>query len=254
VGELVNFFVIGVQKGGTRALSRYLRCHAGLQMSRAMEVHYFDNEDINWEIPSREHLHAQFDWSSLGMIRGEVTPIYLYWPNALRRLQQYNPNAKIIVLLRHPVHRAFSHWRMETARGLDNISFEEAIQSGRERVRTSPNGAHRVFSYVERGFYSEQIARLFALFPRNQVHFLRTDELWRDANIALDGISRFIGSEPFGPLCHVHEIGKYTAKLSEEAKAHLMELYEHQIKETSRLTGLELHDWLSDGYKEPMHP
>ena len=251
--QLVNFFVVGVQKGGTRALSSYLRFHPNIQMSRGIELHYFDNEQIDWAAPARDHLHDQFDWSVSGVLRGEVTPIYLYWPDALKRLHDYNPKARLIVLLRHPVHRAFSHWRMETGRGLEELTFEEAIQIGRERVRTAPNGAHRVFSYVERGFYSQQLERLFTLFPRSQVYFLRTDEFWLNPDAALAGIEGFIGLEPRKLLRCTQDLRTQTSTLSEQARILLLEQYASDIIETSRLTGLDLGDWLSDAYREPMY-
>jgi hypothetical protein len=253
MAQLVDVFVVGVQKGGTTALASYLRLHPGIQMSKKKEVHYFDNDEIDWACPNRDQLHEQFDWSVYDVRRAEATPIYIYWPESLKRLRDYNPNAKIIVLLRHPVLRAFSHWRMEVRRNRESLSFEEAIQAGRERVATAPNGAHRVFSYVERGLYAEQIERLLSLFPRSQVHFLRTDMLWQDTPGALVRIAEFIGIEPVSPEHEAHAPRIQSISISDSARLLLQELYAQNIGETSRLTGLDLSDWLSDDYREPMH-
>ena len=200
--ELVNFFIIGVQKGGTTALVDYLSGHSGLQLSREKEVHHFDDEKrIDWSAPSHDRLHAQFDWSVDCVLRGEATPLYIYWPASLPRLRSYNPAAKLIVGLRHPTFRAFSHWRMETSRGNDDMPLERAIsQEGCARVSRALGGVHRVFSYVERGFYAAQIERLLKLFPRGQLHFFRTDRLWEEPCATLTAIERFLGVEPLlGP-------------------------------------------------------
>jgi hypothetical protein len=176
----VDFFIAGAQKAGTTALDIYLRQHPCIQMANVKEVHFFDDETIDWAKPDFSKLHGAFDWSAeWASLRGEATPIYMYWPNCLARLRQYNGAAKIIVLLRHPAFRAHSQWRMEARRGMDTFSFAEAITPvGRQRVLDMPNKVHRVFSYVERGFYSAQIERLFNLFPRERVLFFRTDQLW----------------------------------------------------------------------------
>lgn len=141
----VEFFVAGVQKGGTTALDAMLRQHPEIAMAREKEVHFFDDESIDWSAPDYGRLHAAYD-AGERRLRGEATPIYTYWPNALERLRAYNPAAKIIVGLRHPAFRALSHWRMETARGVEAFSFSEAIRTGRGRVAAAPNGVHREFS------------------------------------------------------------------------------------------------------------
>jgi hypothetical protein len=96
--------------------------------------------------------HEHFEWSQTsGVIRGEATPIYMYWPNAMERICRYNAAAKLILCLRHPAYRAHSHWRMEIMRSAETLSFENAIsRAGRRRVRNAEGGVHRVYSYVER--------------------------------------------------------------------------------------------------------
>ena len=176
----VNFFIAGVQKCGTTALDHYLREHPQIQMASTKEVHYFDDDTIDWETRDYSPLETQFDWSLPTLIRGEATPIYVYWPNALERLRRYNADAKLIIGLRHPSFRAFSHWRMEFLRGADSLKFEEAISwNARGRVRAAPGGAHRIFSYIERGLYSVQVRKLLTMFPRERVYFYRSDLLWQ---------------------------------------------------------------------------
>ena len=256
--KLVDFFIIGVQKGGTTALCNFLRQHSKIQMSRDKEPHHFDNEQLNWSAPNHDGLHTQFDWTINDVIRGEATPIYVYWPHSLPRLHRYNPHVKLIVGLRHPTFRAYSHWRMEVGRNAETLKFNQAISSsGRRRVSGAQHGVHRIYSYVERGFYAGQIRTLFDLFPRRNVHFFRTDKLWIGPSATLAAIERFLGIDADTSLrAKQHYIvptqSAKTGDMSQEVREQLNKTYWSDIQITAELTGLDLTDWLSANYREPM--
>jgi hypothetical protein len=256
----VDFFVAGVQKAGTTALDTYLRAHLDVQMASRKEVHHFDDEQVDWRHPDHGRLHACFDWTGTAAPRGESTPIYLYWPRALERLHRYNPFAKLIILLRHPAWRAISHWKMETARGYDNFPLDLALSdTGRLRVSAAEGGVHRVFSYVERGFYAPQIERLLGLFPRRQVHFLKTADLWRKPEASLASIALFLGAErkPSAPALTEYIVPIDTSAMDPVPAAIVAELtqkFRADIEATASLTGLDLSPWLSPEYAEPLSP
>lgn len=251
----VDFFVAGVQKAGTTALDTMLRAHPNIQMASQKEVHFFDNENLDWLAPDLSELHCRFDWNATQVVRGESTPIYTYWRDALRRLKTYNPQARIIVGLRHPTFRAYSHWRMETARNCETLSFADAISSGRSRVSSSPSGQHRVFSYVERGDYAPQIAQLRDLFRREQLHFFRTDALWAKPDEEVERIERFLGVEPLlvarkGYISPI--MSAQAAQIDKEARTYLDGIFRQTIDGLSELTGLDVEDWKRPDYVEPM--
>jgi hypothetical protein len=254
----VDFFVAGVQKAGTTALDTYLRAHLDVEMARAKEVHHFDDDSLDWEHPDHRRLHAHFDWTGLPRPRGESTPIYLYWPAALERLARYNPRAKLIILLRHPAWRAISHWRMEMSRGYDSFPLDLALSDvGRLRVTAAAGGVHRNFSYVERGFYAPQIERLLGLFPRRQVHFLKTADLWRRPEASLAGVAAFLGAKrkPGAPALTEYIVPVDTSGMAPapaELLAELTAKFHADIEATARLTGLDLSPWLSPSYVEPV--
>ncbi len=252
----IDFFVAGVQKGGTTAAAAYLSGHPAVRMSNRKEVHFFDRDDQDWSAPDYEKYHAWFQPPvASAQAVGEATPIYLYWPKAMKRLQAYNPDAKLIVLLRHPSFRAHSQWRMEIANGRETLDFSLAIRpEGRCRVGTTPNGAHRVHSYVDRSLYGPQIGRLLTLFPRRQCCFFRTDELWSSPDAVLQDIQRLIGVEAIGlggrpPIASVH---RPQASMLEEDRSFLDSVFRDDIQRTQDLTGLDLGDWLRPDYREPM--
>lgn len=254
--ERVRFFIAGVQKGGTTALDSILRDHPSIQMARVKEVHHFDDEAIDWSAPDHGRLHAAFDWEATGVVRGEATPVTLYWPDALERLRRYNPQAKLLIGLRHPAFRAFSHWRMETKRGWDGLPFSEAVgPAGRRRVQNAPGGVHRVFSYVERGFYAGQVEHLLTLFPRHQVLFFRTDRLWLQPGQILDEVQDFIAVERrlAAPQRYIVPIDTSDlGPLPAEQQQMLDQVFAADIRHTAALSGLDLADWLRPDYREPM--
>lgn len=253
-----DFFVAGVQKGGTTALDGLLRTCPGIAMASRKEPHFFDDDRIDWTRPDYDAFHIWFQPRPAGKtVSGESTPVYLYWPGALERIRAYNPDAKFIVCLRHPAFRAYSHWLMENAAGKDVLTFSEAIgERGRSRIGQSANGAHRVYSYVERGLYAGQIEKLLSLFPRESVLFLRTDRLWRDTDGVLREVCGFLGVEwrgTSGAPVYVspNKAGRRPTLLPEDRRR-LDAMFARDIARTQTLTGLDLADWRDPAYAEPM--
>ncbi|WP_309644322.1 sulfotransferase domain-containing protein [Phenylobacterium sp.] len=242
VDQRINFIVAGVQKAGTTALYDYLAEDPSIGLSKVKEVHFFDDETVDWAAPDYGAYHAQFDWSGPA-IRGEATPIYLYWPRSLERIAAYNPSVRIIVMLRDPVARAWSHWKMEYARGAETQPFGWCVRQGRRRLLDAqPWGVHREFSYVERGFYGEQVGRLLGLFPRDQVLLLKADDLRGDPNATLASVNAFLGAPPPRPVqpreVHVGRDMDYGGVLTEEDAAYLRTLYAADMVKLAGLTGV----------------
>jgi hypothetical protein len=239
----VNFLVAGVQKGGTTALFDYLGDYGDVALPRVKEVHFFDDERQDWSRPNYAWYHSTFDDASQGRPRGEATPIYTYWPNALERIATYNPAMKLIVVMRDPVQRAWSHWRMEFARGAETQPFAWCIRQGRQRLfEAQPWGFHRVFSYVERGFYGEQMERVFNLFPRDQVLCLRSEDLHAEPGPVLEQVRGFLGLAA-GPVVtprqvHVGRDMEYGSELTAEDEALLRDIFRRDQARLLALTGL----------------
>jgi hypothetical protein len=232
----VDFIVVGVQKAGTTALFDYL-ADEPVALSDVKEVHFFDDEDQNWADPDYGAYHAHFPPPD-GRPCGEATPIYAYWPHAIERIAAYNPAMKLVLMLRDPVERAWSHWRMERARGVETHPFSWCIRQGRQRLfAAEPWGFHREFSYVERGFYADQIEQILALFPRDQLLILQADALRNAPSAALVQVRRFLGlaeGAAVGPRA-VHVGAEDAAGLSPTDAAFLRDIY---AADQSRLAAL----------------
>jgi hypothetical protein len=239
----MGVFVAGVQKGGTSALHAYLAGHPDLCPPPRKELHFFDDETRDWRWPCRADLDAAAPGD--GRLRFEATPISLFWPGALERLAGYNPWARLILLFRCPVQRAWSHWCMEYARGVEHLPFATAIRGERQRLRDEHSW--RSFSYVERGRYGAQLAHALALFPRRQMLFLRSQDLAAQPWATLGRVSAFLGIAPFGPVAPLRvnqRPGRTWPALPDDADRRLiMDELGEDLARFARLSGVDVAGW-----------
>ncbi|MFO8148313.1 MAG: sulfotransferase domain-containing protein [Gillisia sp.] len=127
-------------------------------------------------------------------VSGESSPSYLLHPLAAERAFRHIPNAKIIVLLRNPVDRAYSHYCMNLRHGFETLSFEEAIEFEEKRieeelkfishrgVQLSINSNLSRYSYLHRGKYVDQIKPWFRFFTKEQIIVVKSEKLFNDIN------------------------------------------------------------------------
>jgi len=242
----VSFVVAGAQKAGTRALRHYLSQHPdiGLSHDTIPETHFFDLQVQEAEAGRYDLYHDNFDADALHRSAvGDITPIYIFDPAVLPRLHRYNPRMKIIVLLRDPVARAYSQWVMEHQKGLERRGFAMALLH--ELYWTRRYGQHRVFSYVQRGFYAGQITRLFAHFPQEQCLILRNEDLRAAHGETLAQIYRFLGVPPCkAPAPETVHSRAYPA-ISPLARWVLRQVYRRDIRRLEQILGWDCSGWRS---------
>lgn len=237
----VNFAICGAQKAGTRALRHFLEQHPEIGFPIKPETHYF-NELCQKDAPGRYDVyHAQFSEEALSKCTGDVTPIYIYWRAAHRRMRAYNPEMKLIVILRDPVERAFSQWAMQRRKKQEAGGFLATLLM--EPLRYLWRGQDKVYSHVARGFYARQLRRLYRVFPPEQVLVLRNEAL-RDAHDeTLRRVYRFLGvSEIEPPLSEKVHMQTY-AEMPRLARALLGWVYRRDIRRLEKMTGWDLSDW-----------
>lgn len=196
-----DYLVIGVQKGGTTSLYRYLIAHPQVDPAEDKQLHFFDRTPT---LPLTEY-EARFP-DGLG-ITGEATPYYIYHPACARRVHAAYPKVKIIALLRNPVERTWSHYHHELTKGAETLSFEEALQAEDERLSgeevrllsdpTYLSYNHVHYSYRARSRYADQLSPWLDLFPRTQCLFLSSESLFTDAVAIMNRIANFLGLAPF---------------------------------------------------------
>lgn len=240
---LPNFLVIGTMKGGTTSLFQYLAGHPQVHPPFRKEIKFFDlhyGQGLDWY---RAHFPLKTKITK-GAITGEGTPYYIFHPLAAGRIAKDLPGAKLIAILRNPVDRAYSHYNHMVRVGRENLSFEEALDKEDERLfdeeqKIAADPAYSTFkhlhySYKARGRYAEQIAKWLKLFPREQVLFLSSEELYSKPSSAYGKALEFLSLSAWDPgNFKVFKQGEYDGlsavareKLSEYFKPHNQKLYD----------------------------
>ena len=195
----LEFVIVGVQKGGTSALSAFLDAHPDVCMARGKEAHVFDDPAFSdaWLAEEVDRRYAAlFAHAVAGQSCGEATPIYCYWPQIAPRLHRYRPQLKLIMILRDPVDRAVSHYQMTRSRGQERLPLWLALLLEPTRLRrkdASRSAAWRVHSYCDRGHYAEQISNLRRYFPDEQLLVIDNAELMSAHAATLSKVFAFLG-------------------------------------------------------------
>lgn len=244
---VVNFSICGTQKGGTSALDAYLREHPKICMAENKEVHFFDNECFFYAKKTNySKYHASFNPNISHDLIGEATPIYMYWRTAPKRIWEYNPNMKLIILLRNPIDRAYSHWNMERSRNSETLSFWNALQHEKKRCGEALPHQHRVYSYIDRGFYLKQLQMLWQHFPKDQVLILKSEYLKHQPHAALKDVCNFLKLSHFEKIMPqtVHA-RPYISKITTKEKEYLKFIFKQEIQNLERTLGWDCSDWRS---------
>ncbi len=167
-------------------------------MGDQQEMHFFDDDDL-FSVPvNYELLHRHFPRlarstllryaTARRAIAGDCTPSYLYWKPTAERIWSYNPQIKLLVLLRNPVERAFAHWNMQRFKGREPLDFFDAVKEEKSRLAGAPPLEARRFAYVDRGRYAQQLERFFRFFSREQMMIIKFEKFRREQRQTLDSI------------------------------------------------------------------
>lgn len=174
-----NFLVIGAQRCGTTLIHRLLAGHPEVYVPRhRKEVHFFDQHYDRGERWYRGFF--PFDREGLKAI-GEVSPAYLADANVPQRIQEFDPDMRLMVMLRHPIERLWSAYHhLHRVNGVP-WTFEDFIREDLDAL--------------ERGKYAEQLSRYAARFPREQLLVVVLEDLVLDPDTQLTRIQQFLGLE-----------------------------------------------------------
>jgi hypothetical protein len=216
-----NFFVVGTVKGGTTSLHQYLSQHPQLFMSPIKETNFFSRFDINENNFSRDyahdinidlkhyllsdmkepihiaHINNESDYLKLfknatnQLAIGEISNSYLLYEKAPVEIFKFDPKAKIIMMLRNPIKRAFSQFVMNQRLGktLKNNFLEEILEDDNKKIRGW--GANHQYLFV--GNYYEQVKRYYEIFPKEQIKILFYDDYQKNPNETIKEVYAFLG-------------------------------------------------------------
>ena len=253
--ERLDFIVAGAQKSGTTALHYFLRKHPQIVLPDGQELHFFDDDEIFSRQPvDYELLHTHFRKRPVRLLpvrlglAGEVTPSYLYWKPAMERIWNYNRQIKLVILLRNPIDRAFAHWNMQRFKDREPLGFLDALKEEPRRIAQPLTIESRRFAYVDRGFYSRQLDRVFKFFPREQVHIVKFEDFRDRKQEKLDGIFEFLGVKSLRRIRDKdRNIVPYEHTMGPEERKYLSEVFSAEITKLEQMLGWDCSDWKGRG-------
>ena len=190
----ISFIGIGAEKSGTTWLFENLSLHPSVFIPPSKELYYFNRyywhrpTVLNYRYDKAESWYLDFYRNAPpGKISGEICPAYIMDTHAAGKIFAFNPETKIIAMLRHPVERAFSQYLFYIQIGelAPHISFLEAISIDSE--------------ILKRGLYFQQLERYYSLFPSKNILVLLFDDLIKDSQKVLSNVFEFLSIPSFFP-------------------------------------------------------
>jgi hypothetical protein len=259
----VDIFIAGSQKTGSTWLYECFKEHPEIFVPMKDAIHFFTiNHDLG-----NDWYHEWYENGDNNQIWCDATPSYIRDPEAAKRIFEYNPNAKIIFVLRNPIDRAFSHYWHMKRKGFISYSFEDML---------SYNGVGNI-DLFQMWFYSSRYSYLIdpylAIFPKEQIFFSLFDQLQEDPKTYLKSIFKFCGVENnFEPKIlfknknsgsrgyvvkktrnpikwlsnkwrRFIKVDEYKLGIKAEFKNRLSNKFIKEIDELSKITGFDLEHW-----------
>jgi hypothetical protein len=219
-----NFFIVGAARAGTTSFASYLAGHPDVYMSPVKEPHFFAPEvdPANFRagfprqiepakylearplrrthcvyVRDRGHYAALFDEAADEPAVGEASVSYLYSSVAAQRIREASPDARILVFLRNPIDRAYSHFLMDHENEI--VGWRDFLAGVAADYASRSKGWGISNLYVELGLYYEQVKRFLDVFPRERVRVLVFDDYEGDPRGTLADIRRFLGLRTLEP-------------------------------------------------------
>ena len=188
---LPNFLIVGVQKAGTTSIYNYLREHPQVYMSSVKETNFLEKdwENLPPEQQNKNGIVTLEKYSELfagvkdEIAIGEASPNYLFhYESSAARIKKYVPNAKLIVVLRNPVERAYSDHLMHMRDAIGYRSLSEQIKYS----------SHKSF-ILRKGFYYIPLKYYFDQFGQEQIKVFFYDDLRDNSQEFMQSIYQYLG-------------------------------------------------------------
>jgi hypothetical protein len=255
---LPDFLIIGAARSGTTSLYQYLIEHPSIIPGVGKEIYFFDKKfqkGLNWYksfFPTKLSISIQETKQKSKCLTCEATPRYLHYPHTPQRVFELLPNIKLIVLLRNPIDRAYSHYQMEVSSGNEELSFEDAIEQEEDRIKDdmkkmeNDENFYSVYfyrkSYLTRGIYHEQLKRWFKFFPKEKFLILKSEDLYSNPSKIYQKSLDFLGLKN----CELdsfkaHRMRKYSS-ISEKTRKKLIDYFRPYNEQLYQLLDRDF-DW-----------
>jgi len=251
---LPDYYIIGVAKSGTSSLYECLVQHLCVEPASTKEIHFFDrypDRGLSWYkvcFPFKLHKFFVKKISRSDFITGEATPRYIEHPKTAEKILELTPNAKLIVMLRNPIDRAYSHWNMNYEVKKETLSFEKSIEIEKKRIageyeKMLKNESYYSltyyhFSYLERSTYANYLEKWFKVFPRKQFLIINADVFFKKPQYVYNKVLNFLDL-PDWKLKHFkkYRIGRYIEPIKPDTRKKLVEYFRPHNERLYKLIG-----------------
>lgn len=188
----IDFLVIGAQKAATTSFFKYLSAHPQIYMPAEKEVEFF--QDDQKFIRGKEwYYNRYFTLAPPAAMKGEASTYYMMFRCVPERIHRYYPDIKLFALLRNPIDRAYSHYRMAVRRGFETRSFEESVRESLATGSKADRELDHNREYVFFGEYGRILKNYLRWFDRSQVMVLFSEQLLAEPATVIRQAYSFLG-------------------------------------------------------------
>lgn len=253
-----HFVIAGGQKCGTTAAARNLSLHPKVKVFQGItkagqknEIEFFNqhwDKGVDWY---ESHFHA----ADADAVQGEKTAELLHRTVCHERMALINPDFKLIIVLRCPVERAYSQWRMAALhKGDEPDDFDSAVERDL-RIIEDANYRERFYGccdsgvscwregYLVKGMYAEQLESLYKWFPKHHILVTFAERIRSNMAEGYGHMFEFLGVDPLRAEFAEHFIGKPGPPMSPRTRSLLLELYEAPNQHLCSLLGQDIPEW-----------
>lgn len=250
--QVPDFIIAGAPRCGTTWLYEILSAHPQIQMAvpRQPEPKFFLKDDL-YEKGMDWYLSTYFSGKDRSVkIFGEKTTNYLEGGiKVAERIREHLPKVRLVFVFRNPIDRAYSNYRWSKMNGFETLSFKEAVKTEEERVRNLSPELQRIqpYSYLSRSVYAGHLKAFMDCFPKDQLHFIKYEDMISGPQPVLNKLCKYIGVEPFKNTITDHNYPNQSQKedigISPELRSSLASYFEPFNKQLGQMIGENFDVW-----------
>ena len=204
-----DFFVVGAAKSGTSAVWKYFQQHPNIFVTEDIankELGYYSNQ---YGVSNEDYYLSHFKEAKTNQLIGEVCHAYLTSDESAQWIKDEIPNAKIIMILRNPIERAYSLYNWMVMQGYEkDVTFEKALEKENLILNGKYNRGgltHTFLSnylYFSSGLYYSQVKKYLEVFGENNVLIIEHGDFKKNQSVQLNRILKFLNKSYVSTLEH----------------------------------------------------
>ena len=197
---LPDFFIIGAVRSGTTSMYHYLDEHPSIVKSAYDELGFFDdNFKLGWEwyktlFPT--NITKRIVKRKTGnFLTFDDTPFYVYNEDVAKKIKNYFPKTKLIIILRNPIDRAYSNYHLGVRMGDEKRTFDQAIDEEIQKIAEYNEIEMDDYisqSYLGRGIYAKQLEIWLKYFPAAVIKILESDRFSNNTEETMNEVFEFL--------------------------------------------------------------